>query len=248
MAARHQDRRRLRHFLRSADSPDTGPAAGPGQLLDLLSPRRATERARRCMTAFLVNDRTAGGTTLSYRQPQLWSASCRSSSTPRSPIPTKREAGGFAFVNDLQSPAGPIPEGGLYQLHNWRHDEYQALELSVRRTFAGQLRVVRRLHPIQGARQRRGGLQPGKSDLRAAGARTVSRGTRPIASSPGDGRRFPNVWFPRRLGFLVHETSVTFLTEYHTGFPFNVVNEEGVLLGSPDSTKVSVLFQRQPTF
>jgi hypothetical protein len=47
----------------------------------------------------------------------------------------------------------------------------------------------------------------------------------------------PHWLVPRRLGFLVHETSVTFLAEYHTGFPFDVVNEQGVLVGPPNSTR-----------
>ena len=88
----------------------------------------------------------------------------------------KEGSQGFAFVNDLQTAGGPVPEGGFYRLHNGRHDVYRALELSIRRTFAGQFEWFAGLHAFLGPRQRRGGLQPGKPDLRAAGARTLCVG------------------------------------------------------------------------
>src|SRR5205807_2670587 len=50
----------------------------------------------------------------------------------------KEGSQGFAFVNDMQGALGQVPEGGLYRLRNGRHDVYHAMELSVRRTFAGQ--------------------------------------------------------------------------------------------------------------
>jgi Carboxypeptidase regulatory-like domain len=143
---------------------------------------------------------------------------------------------GFAFVNDMQTAGGPIPEGGIYRLDNGRHDVYRAMELSIRRTFAGQFEWF-------------AGFT--RSSARANAVVDYSLES-PIFAPQGPGpyawdtpNRFltwgwapvPKRLLPHWLGFAVNETSVAFLMEYHTGFPFNVVNEEGVLVGTPNSAR-----------
>jgi hypothetical protein len=124
----------------------------------------------------------------------------------------------------------------MYQLHNGRHDQYQALELSIRRTFAGQFEWF-------------AGYTRSKDRANAVVDYSVES---PLFAPQSPGpypwdapNRFitwgwaplPKRLLPGRLGFIVHETSVTYLVEYHTGFPFNVLNEEGVLVGPPNSTR-----------
>ena len=48
----------------------------------------------------------------------------------------------------------------------------------------------------------------------------------------------PKRLLPRsRLRFLTRNRRLSYLAEYHTGFPFNVVNEEGYASGSPNSRR-----------
>jgi hypothetical protein len=143
---------------------------------------------------------------------------------------------GLAFVSDSPFGAGPLPDGGFYRLQNTRHDLYRAAEFSIRRTFAGQFewfagytRSSARANAVVDYNLETplfAPQAPGPYPWDAPN-RFVTWGWAPL----------PQRLVPDWLGFLVHETSVTFLTEYHTGFPFNLVNEEGVLVGSPNSTR-----------
>jgi hypothetical protein len=45
----------------------------------------------------------------------------------------------------------------------------------------------------------------------------------------------PKRLLPGRLGWLTRDTTASYLVEYRTGFPFNVVNEDGFLIGQPGS-------------
>jgi hypothetical protein len=47
---------------------------------------------------------------------------------------------------------------------------------------------------------------------------------------------------PHWLRFAVRETDVAYLAEYHTGFPFSVVNEEGWMVGRPASYRYPAYF------
>ena len=143
----------------------------------------------------------------------------------------KEGSRGFAF----------IPDGDFYQLRNGRHDVYQAVEFSIRRTFAGQFEWF-------------AGYTRSKARANAVVDYSLENPIfAPQASGPypwDTPNRFltwgwaplPKRLVPRRLGFLVQDTSVTFLTEYHTGFPFNLVNEEGVMVGSPNSARFPAYF------
>ena len=83
---------------------------------------------------------------------------------------------GFVFLPPPLGPGGPIPPEVDYHLVNARRDRYDAGEVSLRHTFAGKVRVVRRVYTVERAVQRGGGLQPGEPDFRAAGAGTISLG------------------------------------------------------------------------
>jgi hypothetical protein len=203
-------------------------------------------------TAFLVNDRA-------LQVPRYRTASL--SFERKIPLDflaraawLRREGSrGFDFVNSLPTVPLPLPVSGSYQLYNGRHDQYQALELSIRRTFAGRFEWF-------------AGYTRSKARANAVVDYTMEN---PIFAPQGPGpypwdtpNRFltwgwapvPKRLAPRRLGFLVRDTSVMFLTEYHTGFPFDVVNEQGVLVGRPDSRRfpsycnVNLHFERKFLF
>jgi hypothetical protein len=61
----------------------------------------------------------------------------------------------------------------------------------------------------------------------------------------------PNGWFPQVAQPLIGHTDFEFLGEYHTGFPFSAITENGYLAGAPDSRRfpdylsVNVALERQ---
>jgi hypothetical protein len=127
-------------------------------------------------------------------------------------------------------------EGGYYDLRNTRRDRYDAVELSVRRTFArqyewsaGYTRSSARTnaavdYSLENPIFARQGPGPFPWD---APHRLLSWGWAPI----------PQRLLPERLRFVTRETTVAFLAEYRTGFPFSVVNEEGFLVEPPNSRR-----------
>ncbi|HVP48999.1 MAG TPA: carboxypeptidase regulatory-like domain-containing protein [Bryobacteraceae bacterium] len=143
-------------------------------------------------------------------------------------------SGGFTFVNELEA-FGGVPGGGLYQLRNWRHDRYDAAEFTVRRTF-GRFEWV-----------------AGYTRSRARSDAVVDYSLEnPIFAPQGPGpfawdtpNRFmtwgwaplPKGAAPAFLQRLIGETDVVYLAEYRTGFPFSVVNEDGILVGSPNARR-----------
>jgi hypothetical protein len=148
-------------------------------------------------------------------------------------------SGGFTFVNELEA-FGGVPAGGLYHLHNWRHDRYDAAEFTVRRTFG-------RFEWVAGYT---------RSSARSDAVVDYSL-ENPIFAPQGPGRfawdtpnRFmtwgwaplPKGAAPAFLRRLIGETDVVYLAEYRTGFPFSVVNEDGILVGSPNARRLPDYF------
>jgi carboxypeptidase family protein len=143
---------------------------------------------------------------------------------------------GFTFVNEIEAVGGAPIAGGLYQLRNWRHDRYDAAEFVVRRTFGGRFEWV-------------AGYTRSRAWTDAVVAYSLEN---PIFAPQGPGRvawdtpnRFlmwgwaplPKGRLPHFLAGIVGETDVVYLWEYRTGFPFSVVNEDGYLVGAPNSRR-----------
>jgi hypothetical protein len=137
---------------------------------------------------------------------------------------------GLTFLNEVSATEG------IFHLYNARNDRYDALELTLRRTFAGQYEWV-------------GGYT--RSSTRSDSVMEFSL-ENPVFGPQGPG---PLAWdaphrfltwgwapVPRRpwpgwLRRIIGETTLAYLVEYRTGFPFSVVNDESYLLGAPNSTR-----------
>ena len=148
---------------------------------------------------------------------------------------------GFSFVPDPLPSAGQVPVGGVYELRNWRNDRYDAVELTLRRSFGGKFQWVGGYtrssartdsvvnysleNPIFG-HQAPGPLPWDAPD------RFLTWGWAPL----------PKSILPQSLAFLVRDTDVAYLLEYRTGFPFSVVNDEGFLVGRPESIRLPAYF------
>jgi hypothetical protein len=137
--------------------------------------------------------------------------------------------------------AGAIPVGGAYHLRNWRDDRYDAVELTVHRTFKGKFEWV-------------GGYTRSSARTDAAVDYSLEN---PIFARQEPGRlawdtpnRFltwgwapvPKSILPPALSFITRDTDVAYLVEYRTGFPFSVVNEDGFLVGNPESRRLPSYF------
>ena len=149
-----------------------------------------------------------------------------------------RRAGnrGFSFYPTLPVTAETFYDGVTYQLGNSRRERYDALDIALRHTFAGKYEWF-------------AGYVRSSARSNAAVEYSIEN---PIFGPQGPGpvpwdtpNRFhtwgwaplPNRMLPTALRFLTHNTSVGYLVECRTGFPFSVVNEQGFMVGSPNSIR-----------
>jgi hypothetical protein len=109
---------------------------------------------------------------------------------------------GFVFVTPAAELNPALFSGATYQLQNTRRDRYDAVDFSLRRTFAGQFEWF------------------------AGYTRSASRTNAVVDYS-----------FPGKLEFLVRNTTAAYLVEYRTGFPLGVVDEDGFMVGPPNSRR-----------
>ena len=143
---------------------------------------------------------------------------------------------GFTFVNELAPPGG-----GLYQLRNWRHDRWDAAEFSIRRTFKGKYEWV-------AGYTRSSARSDAVIDYSLENPIFAAQGSGPVAWDAPN-RFLTWGWVPLETGALpgmlrsaIGDTNVVYLAEYRTGFPFSVVNEEGYLVGDPNSRRLPSYF------
>jgi len=152
-------------------------------------------------------------------------------------------AGSRGFVFELTNPAQALAESGtvVYALQSTRRERYDAVEISVRRTFAGQFEWF-------------AGYT--RSSARSDAAVDYSL-ENPVFAPQMPGpftwdtpNRFhtwgwaplPNRALPAFLRFLTHETDIVYLVEYHTGFPFSVVDQNSFMVGAPNSVRLPGYF------
>jgi len=161
---------------------------------------------------------------------------------------------GFAFLPSVPMPVQPgasLPSGPLsFQLLNAQQQRYDAVEISLRHTFAGRFEWF-------------AGYTRSRARTNAALGYSLEN---PIFGDQGSGplpwdtpNRFhtwgwaplPNRILPKRLRFITRNTTANYLVEYHTGFPFNVVDESSLLVGNPESRRlpryfdINLHFERQ---
>ncbi|HJT89949.1 MAG TPA: carboxypeptidase regulatory-like domain-containing protein [Bryobacteraceae bacterium] len=148
---------------------------------------------------------------------------------------------GFAFYpSDGPIAAGPDAPGS-YLLRNTRVDRYDAFDISLRRTFAGQFEWF-------------AGYTRSRSRSNAAMDYSLENpifGPQLPGPFPWDAPDRVHMWgwaplpkrpLPGRLRFLTRNTTAEYLVEYRTGFPFNVVDQSGFLVGSPNGARLPAYF------
>ena len=141
-------------------------------------------------------------------------------------------ARGLVFEPLLPESGATFYQNATFLLSNTRRDRYDAFDIGLRRTFAKQfewsLGYTRSRARTNAAVQY--DLENPIFALQAPG---------PLAwDSPNRIRSWgwaplPYHFLPDKLQVLVRNTTAALLVEYRTGFPFNVVDQAGFLVGSP---------------
>ncbi len=160
---------------------------------------------------------------------------------------------GFAFIPPpLASwyPGQPAGAAMDLQLSNIRRERYDALEFSLRHTFAGKFEWF-------AGYVRSGSRSNAAVDYSLDNPVFGPQGRGPV---PWDTPNRFHMWgwaplpqrlLPDRLRFLTRNTTAAYLVEYRTGFPFEVVDEQGFLVGAPNSRRfpdyfnINLHFERQ---
>ncbi len=143
----------------------------------------------------------------------------------------------FAAAADSCAP----PAADVYELGNSRRDRYDAVDFSVRHTFAKQFEwfagyTLSRAHTNSAV------------DYSLESPVFGSQAPGPVAwNAPNRFHMWgwlplPNRRLPQRLRFITRNTTAAYLMEYHTGFPFDVVDEQSDLVGAPGSLRLPGYF------
>jgi hypothetical protein len=143
---------------------------------------------------------------------------------------------GFTFYPSVPVTSENFYQGVTYALTNTRRERYDAMDIALRHTFAGKYEWF-------------AGYTRSAARSNAAVDYSLEN---PIFGPQGPGpvpwdapNRFhtwgwaplPNRILPHALQFITHNTIVGYLVEYRTGFPFSVVNEQGFMVGGPNSMR-----------
>jgi Carboxypeptidase regulatory-like domain len=152
-------------------------------------------------------------------------------------------AGSHGLVFEPTNPQAVLAESTdvAYALRSIRQERYDAVEISLRHTFAGKFEWF-------------AGFTRSRARSNAAVDYSLEN---PIfaAQMPGpfawDAPNRFHMWgwaplphraLPRSLQFLTHETTAVYLVEYRTGFPFSVVDQDGFMVGPPNSLRLPDYF------
>jgi hypothetical protein len=150
-------------------------------------------------------------------------------------------ARGLVFQPLLPESGAMFYQNATYLLGNTRRDRYDAFDIALKRTFAKQFEwsigYTRSRARTNAAVEY--SLENPIFALQAPG---------PLAwDSPNRIRSWgwapvPTSFLPEKLRILARNTTAALLVEYRTGFPFNVVNQAGFLVGSPLSMRYPAYF------
>ena len=143
---------------------------------------------------------------------------------------------GFAF--DSLGPQTPALwyDGATYTLRNTRRDRYDAFDFSLHRTFAGKYEWFAG-YTRSSARTNTALDYSLENPIFAAQAPGPLAWDAPNRFHMWGWAPVPKNILPRRLEFASRNLTAAYLVEYRTGFPFNVVDQQDFLVGSPEAMR-----------
>jgi hypothetical protein len=152
-------------------------------------------------------------------------------------------SGSNGFTFQPTDAATALAETGhvVYWLNNSLRDRYDAAEFSIRRTFAGGFEWFAG-YTRSSARSNAAIDYSLENPIFAIQAPGPYPWDAPNRFHMWGWAPLPNRILPHALRFLTHETSAVYLVEYHTGFPFNVVDENDFLVGNPNGARLPAYF------
>jgi len=150
-------------------------------------------------------------------------------------------AHGLAFEPTVPESGAMFYQSANYLLLSNRRDQYDGVEISFKRTFAKQFEWS-----VGYTRSRTRTNSAVDYSLENPLFALQAPGPLPW-DSPNRVRLWgwaplPRRFLPQRLQFLTRNTTAALLMEYRTGFPFNVVDQGGFLVGQPLSTRYPCYF------
>ncbi len=148
---------------------------------------------------------------------------------------------GFTFLPAF--PEAALAQGGLatYMLSNSGRDRYDAFDISLRHTFAGRFEWFAG-YTRSSARTDAAVDYSLQNPIFAPQMRGPYPWDTPNRFHMWGWAPLPNSILPHALRFVTNNTTAAYLVEYRTGFPFNLVDEDGFLVGQPNSTRLPGYF------
>ena len=147
----------------------------------------------------------------------------------------------FVFVPLLRLFPAALPPSVVFQLSNSRQERYDAADISIRHAFAGRYEWFI-------------GYTRSATRSNAAVEYSIENpvfGPQAPGPFPWDTPNRVHMWgwapLPK-AGFLTRNTTLSYLAEYRTGFPFGVTTEDGFLMGRPDSWRFPAYFNLNIAF
>lgn len=148
---------------------------------------------------------------------------------------------GFQFTAPGAIFTPELFNGAQFELSNGRRDRYDSVDFTLRRTFAGKYEWF--LGYTRSAAGTSAAL-----DYSLVNPIYGPQGPGPLPWDAPDRIHMwgwvplPNRSLPSLLRFATRNTTLAYMAEYRTGFPFSVVDENGFLAGTPDSRRLTGYF------
>jgi hypothetical protein len=148
---------------------------------------------------------------------------------------------GLTFALAPTTDAGAPPAVDVYGLGNTRRDRYDAVDFTLRHTFAKQFEWFAG-YTRSSARTNAAVEYSLESPTFASQAPGPVAWDAPNRFHAWGWLPLPNRRLPERLRFITRNTTAAVLMEYHTGFPFDVVDEQSNLVGAPGALRLPNYF------
>ena len=148
---------------------------------------------------------------------------------------------GFTFTPTTPVTNSSFYDGVTYLLTNTRRERYDAVDIALNHTFARQYEWFVG-YTRSAARSNAAVIYDLENPIFGPQGRGPSAWDAPNRLHMWGWAPLPKRILPEALRFVTRNTTAAYLVEYRTGFPFNVVDEQGFLAGNPESLRLPDYF------